>query len=935
MSSSTPSIVGRDVELRTISDFLGRTGPGPGALVLEGSAGIGKTTLWLAGVDESNRRGHLVLVARAAESEARMSYAALGDLLGAIPEPVFDGLPTPLRHALDLALLRTARPGGAPEPRAVALAAGEVLQALAGDRPVVIAIDDIQWLDRPSVRVLSFVLRRLTEANVRVLATVRLGSGSPGDPIDIDRAIADTTRLGVGPLAVGALGRIVRTRTNRALPRPFVIRLHRLTDGNPLFALEIARGTVRDSTAAEKAELSVPKDLQNVLSARLATVPASAHRPLLAIAATSQPTWELVLKTAESRARSLAGLARAEEAGIIERADGRVRFTHPLLASTVYLNATAPERRALHLQLAAVMTDPEERARHLALGTETADPEVAISLDEAARHARSRGAPDAAAELADLASEMTPQADTAGLHGRRLAAAEYHFDAGDAPRAHRLLRQTIAASPPGVERAEMLYRMASMSWMNLVEGVRAPSQQALVESGDDAGLLCGIHNALTWVAFYLADLETASGHARRSAELATAEIDPGMRADALATLEFIEFLQGRPDPGLMVEALALQDVVLARSSWTEGSVYTTPRSILGLELMWSGRLDEAREILEHELDLFEQHAMYTVRQEVLCYLAELECRAGRWRIAASHASEAMETVIESGQTATQSHVVLFNQAWAAALLGDVDGAREMATRGVRLAEQNDDPFNAAWNRAVLGFLDLSLTDFEAARVNLEPAARWLDQLGSVEPGVIPCVPDLIEALAGLGRLEEAARLLDRLEAQAAGRDRPWASGAAARGRALVAAATGDLDEATRATERSIHDLDRAAQPFETARSWMVCGQIHRRAKRKRLAREALERARETFTDLGARLWAERAATELGRIGGRRPTPFELTETEASIASLVAQGYTNKEAADSLFLSPYTVQASLTRIYQKLDVRSRTELAARLGRPTDG
>jgi DNA-binding CsgD family transcriptional regulator len=936
VTSSTTVIVGRDPELRMISDFLDRTTSGPGALILEGSAGIGKTTLWLSGVAESKERGHLVLAARPAESEARMSYAALGDLLGAIHELVLNGLPMPLRHALDGALLRAERTGGAPDPRAVSLAAVEVLRILAADRPVVVAIDDVQWLDRPSVRVLSFVLRRLTVENVRVLVSLRLGSGSAGDPIDIERCMPGTIRVSVGPLTIGALGRVVRARTNHDLPRPFVVRLHQLSEGNPLLALEVARATVRDGTVSDRgAPWSVRKDLQHVLAARMATLPPSAHRPLLAIAALSQPTWEVVLEIAESPERSLAGLARAEAAGIIERADGRVRFTHPLLASTVYLNAPAEERLALHLRLAAMVVDPEERARHLALGTREPDAKVAIALDQAARHARARGAPDAAAELADLASEMTPSSEDGELRRRRLSAAEYHFDAGDAPRAHRLLRETIGSSPPGVERAEMLYRLASMSWMNVIDGVRSPSEQALAEAGDDADLQSGIHNALTWVAFYLGDLAEASNRASESADWASRAGDPAVRADARATLAFIEFLQGRPDPALMSSAIDLQDLSMEQASWTESAVYTTPRSIQGLEHMWSGRLADARAVFERELAVYEEHAMYTLRQEVLCYLAELECRAGRWQLAARYGSEAMDIIQESGQTATQSHVVLFNQAWAAALLGSVAEARDMATTGARLAEANDDRFNGAWHHAVLGFIDLSLTAFEGARVNLELAARWLDQLGSVEPAVIPCLPDLVEALVGLGRLEEAERLLDRLDAQAAARERPWASGAAARGRALIAAATGDLVEAARAAERSIDHLERASQPFETARSWLVLGQIHRRAKRKRLAREALERARATFTELGARLWAERAAVELGRIGGRPSTPFELTETEASIASLVARGYTNREAADSLFLSPATVQASLKKIYSKLGVRSRTELAARLGGSAQG
>jgi len=295
----------------------------------------------------------------------------------------------------------------------------------------------------------------------------------------------------------------------------------------------------------------------------------------------------------------------------------------------------------------------------------------------------------------------------------------------------------------------------------------------------------------------------------------------------------------------------------------------------------------------------------------------------------------MDIIQESGQAATQSHVVLFNQAWAAALLGHVEEARRMATDGARLADANDDRFNGAWNHAVLGFLDLSLSAYEPAVVNLELAARWVDDLGSVELAVIPCLPDLAETLVALGRIEEASALVDRLDASTAGRDRPWAAGTAARCRAFIAAAGGELDSAATAARRSIAELDRAGRPFEAARSRLVLGQVLRRAKQKRLAREALEQAGGEFAALGASLWIERAEAELRRIGGRAPSPFELTETEASIASLVARGLTNREAADALFVSPATVQTSLKRIYQKLGVRSRTELAATLPRSDAG
>jgi DNA-binding CsgD family transcriptional regulator/tetratricopeptide (TPR) repeat protein len=933
-AGGVPSIVGRDDELRAVSTFLGRLADGPRALVLEGTAGIGKTTLWQGGVAEARLLGHTVLVTRAAESEARMSYAALGDLLAGVPATAFAGLAEPLRRSLDRALLRGDESDEAPDPRGVSLAVAEAVRTLAADRPIVIAIDDVQWLDRPSARVLSFVFRRLTDEPVGVLESLRLGSGAPGDPIETDRAFVACDHLAVGPLTVGALGRVLRQRTNPALPRPFVVRLHEVANGNPLFALEVARTTLAgDARPGPGQRWPVPEDIQRLMSARLARLPPAAQRPLLAIAATSQPTLELVLDVAGSTERSLAGLARAEEAGVIERADGRIRFTHPLLASTVYANATDADRRDLHVRLASATTDPEERARHLALGTTGPNGDVAAVLEDAARHARMRGAPDAAAELVELARAMTPPTELEAVRRRRLAAAEYHFDSGDAARARQVLEETIAATPAGVARAEMLYRLASMSWMNLIDGVRAPAERALVDAGDDPTALCSSHNALAWVAFYLADLATAAAHARASAAVEPRAADPAVRSDALATLAFVEFLEGRPNPGRMTRGLELQDVSMEQASWTESSVYTTPGSIHGMELMWSGRLAEARALFERELAVYEQHAMFALRQEVLCYLAELECRAGRFELAASYGRESMDIIQENGQAATQSHVVLFNQAWPAALLGRLDEAREMATTGVRLADANDDRFNGAWNHAVLGFVCLSEGRYGDAIVHLEAAAAWVDALGSVELAIIPCLPDLAETLIALGRVGEAETVVARLEASAAGRDRPWAGGTAARGRALLAASAGDLERAIEAAGHSIAELERAGQPFEAARSRLVLGISHRRAKQKRSARAALERARDDFLELGARAWADRAEAEIGRIGGRVSAGGELTATEQRIAELVAAGRTNREVAAVLVVAERTVESALTQIYRKLDIRSRTELARRMGGPS--
>ena len=305
--SGPPSpVVGRDPELHGVAAFIDQVESGPCALALEGSAGIGKTTIWLAGVDQATSRGYRVVQSRGAELEARLSYAALGDLLGDAPDAVYAGMPAPLRQALDAALLRAEAPGGSVDPRAVSLAAAHAFRNLAADAPLVVAIDDLQWIDGPSARVLSFVLRRVADERIGVLVSIRQGSGSKGDPVDLDRALTRTTHLAVGPLPLEPLGRILRDRTSHPLPRPDLARLHRITGGNPLFAIEMARAASSDGLRADPDGVwAVPEDLQQLLSSRLAALPASAHEPLLAIAATSQPTWELVLEIAGSSERTL------------------------------------------------------------------------------------------------------------------------------------------------------------------------------------------------------------------------------------------------------------------------------------------------------------------------------------------------------------------------------------------------------------------------------------------------------------------------------------------------------------------------------------------------------------------------------------------------------------------------------------------------------
>jgi len=916
-------IVGRESELALVKSFIGSVSEGPSALLLEGAAGIGKTTLWHAGVSIARARGHRVLACRAAESEARLSYAGLGDLFDfELPD-----LPAPQKRALDAALLRAEVEGAPPDQRAVSVASLGVLRALAASGPVILAIDDVQWLDVPSARVLAFVVRRLEDAPIRALVALRVGSG--GDPLGLGQTgPLPLQRVPIGPLGEEAMTRLLRDRTEGDLTRPILLRLHRISEGNPLFALEIVRAlTSRGVRPAPGEPLPVPEDLQELLGARLAALPPGAADGLLVVAATSRPTDELVVAAAERPDRAAAGVTSAEEAGVLQRAGGRLAFTHPLLGSTVYAEATPHARRGVHRRLAELVDDPEERARHLALAASGPHVDVARALEEAGRHARARGAPDAAAELLELARKLTPPEDGEGLLRRSVAAAEYHFDAGDATRATALLEESIAMARPGRDRAHILFRFASISWLDM-RRVQGLSEQALLEAGDDAEIQAAILEHLAWVGIYRGDLAFASEHASASRHWARRIADPAIRADSLSTFAMVEFLLGRPAQELMTEAVQLEDLAARGGSGSQTTVFTASRTCHGLQLLWAGELDAAREVLHQELTEYERLGRYVVRDELLCYLAEVECRAGNWEVAARHAQEAYEIDVESGRVLGQGHM-LFPRALVAALTGDVDAARSDAEEGLRRCLRNEDILDATCHRAVLGFLELSLSNPAAAMERLEPVLAFLDELGSPEPGIIPVVPDAIEALVSLGRLEEAEALLDRLERQGRTLDRPWAIATAGRGRGLLTAARGDLSAARSALEQALVEHRRVPQPFELARTLLVKGEVERRAKQKRAARSTLEQALDLFLALGAPLWAQRVRDDLARVGGAMLPSSELTPTEQRIAELVGEGKKNREVAETLFISVKTVEANLSRIFHKLGVRSRTELARRI------
>jgi DNA-binding CsgD family transcriptional regulator len=525
------AIVGREPELRRVEGFLDAVAAGPVALVVEGEVGIGKTALWRHGLEAAAGRSYRVLSCRPIDTEAQLAYTALGDLLVEVPDAILGELPGPQRHALEVALLRAEPEERQSLPRAVALGLLGVLRALAQGGPTLVAVDDVQWLDQPSRSALAFVARRLTDERVGLLVARRL-EGEPGVPLDLDRALpaGRLHRLEVGSLAVAELDRLLAARLPTPLPRRTLLRLHRVSGGNPFFAQEIALTILRNGAQdAPTEELPVPASLQGLLHDRLALLAPPALEAVQTVAALSRPTVALVDRLPGGREAVEAVAA----AGVVELDAEQVRFAHPLLASVALAQLSPSRRRELHGRLAAILDDPEERGRHLALAAARPDAEVASSLDDAARRASARGAPDAAAVLWEQARRLTPAGAGEQARRRGIEAAERHFDAGDAERARALLQEVAAEAPPGRQRAHALARLG---WVRAHrEGFQAGAdafRAALASDAGDVALRVQVEEGLAWCLHSTSGLP-AAGADRTLGRLAALVAAAGMHEPAL------------------------------------------------------------------------------------------------------------------------------------------------------------------------------------------------------------------------------------------------------------------------------------------------------------------------------------------------------------------------------------------------------------------
>ncbi len=633
-----------------------------------------------------------------------------------------------------------------------------------------------------------------------------------------------------------------------------------------------------------------------------------------------------VLEVTGARSWNAAGGLKAETAGVIEVEDGRITFSHPLLASAAYRAASVHDRRAAHERLAALAADPEEHAGHIARATAAPDEAVAEAISVGARWAWQRSAPENAAELAEVAVRLTPDGSK-NLYQRRIDAASYLFEAGDPDRARALLEQAVAEEPTANERAEGLWRLAKVhhhsdNHLAAVELFR----RALEEAAVGGVLSVAIERDLALATMMQGDLGRAAIHARTAVDLARRAGDPILIDETATTLVLIEFLLDGHDPERLKETVVSAEVLIAGNPLALRS-----GSIVASVLKWTDDLTQARAHFDEEYRWARKRGADAHLPSLLWQMSDLERLAGNWQQSAAHAEEAVETAILTSSDYGLS-VALSVRGRISACLGLVDDSMRDLKEGLAIAEKVSAPMGIIRNRAALGFLELSLGNHDAAHRWLSPLSEMTQEASTAEPALLGYLPDDVESLVALGRRDQAEALLDWYEEKASAAGRSSALAAASRCRATLLAADGDFTAAVGAIDRARKAYETLGLPLALGRALLTKGRILRRSKEKRASKTSLEEALKVFDELPAPLWRTKVLAELGHLGLPVSGHPGLTPTEARISRLAAAGRTNREIADEVFISAKSVEAHLSRIYAKLAIRSRAQLSTVLRAP---
>ncbi|MDW5596062.1 AAA family ATPase [Conexibacter stalactiti] len=890
------------------------------AAVVRGEAGVGKSALIDAALLDEPAYGTRVLRARGYESDSEIPYAGLLELATPLLD-LRETLPQAQRAAISSAF---ALEPPTPHDR-LAVAAGLLgLLAQAAERePLLAVVDDVHWLDDASRDAILFAARRLVSGGVGMVLAARDGAAPELD-------LGGVRELRLNGLELPDALKLLR-RGAPKLPASVAESIVVATAGNPLALVELP-GALTPAQLAGEAPLADPLPasaaIERAFSRQVAELPPDTRRALLVAAALHRGRLDLL--TAALRRLELPEdvLAPAEQARIVAERDGDLLFRHPLLRAAVYHAAASSERRVAHAALGAVATDPRVRAWHLAHAASGADETVAAALEEAAHDARARNGHAEAARAFERAAQLST--DSVAQGRRALDAAQEHAVAGHVGSALALLDEAEPrvepALAPAVARLRgnlAMRRGEPLAAQRILEGEaeralavgdHASAATLLLESsisytmtGDHAGMFAVLERASTSAA-------VAGGPAELITRIMLAvsrSVAGGARQGAAQELAVIEPLLTDFDPTGLGEPLGL---------YAQASMWRDP--------------DRAARVLDWLIGRYRDASAFGALPFPLTVRAMLHERRGRWTEAEADAEEAVRLAREIDQ-ATIFGFCLSTLALVEAGLGRVEDARAHAREGLELTDAAHARNLGIYLLAALGRAELADDRPEAAAAALDHAAERAQELNWREPSVVQFSGDHIEALVRIGREADARTALERLAADAELTGGPWGNAVLERGRMLLAPAD-ELDAHAQAALRW-HELD--GGPFDRARTELAWGERLRRRRRRMDAREPLERALQTFRALGAEPWARRAADELAAAGGTRPsegaprTRDELSAHELKVALMVAHGMTNREVAAALFLSPKTIERHLSRIYRKLDVRSRTELARLLAADT--
>jgi DNA-binding CsgD family transcriptional regulator len=659
--------------------------------------------------------------------------------------------------------------------------------------------------------------------------------------------------------------------------------------------------------------------LAGLLADRIAALPESARDALALAGIGAEGNFESLAAAYGPHLRR--DLLPALDADLVSLDAEHVRFTHPLIATAAEAGVSSQRRAELHRRLAGVARSPEVRAAHLAEAAEAPDTAVAEALEDAARATRRRGARAASASLFEGAARLTPASEALGRDRRFLAAAEGWYEAGDGGHAEEILTALLGHLPRGEQRCEAAWRLGILRdeagrWKEAIDLWRA----ALADT-DDPRLESRIRGSLAITAFYTGSVADANEMAATAVAAAERAADPAHLARALAVQALTLAMNGGTGQQPIIDrALALEaGIDESLGDWSPSGIAAECARHTG-DTEAAGRHYAA--VLERAVEAGDANQ----EQWAAFGLASTLLMTGAYRRASELADTVLDIADQTGQMGIPAKSL---RAHVDAYLGDLDAARRLVEQAIDGAKAADEATHLFGANVVLALIEVFAGRTEAALAAFAEARRIAVEVGLAHATALRAFINEAEAAALAGRLDQAEAALAAFDATVNGQPPPWSTSILHRARGAILAARGLLDDAQDELSRAL--AADGVLPFDRGRTLLAIGTVARRRRAYSQARDALGQALEVFTALGTRPWVERAQQELGRIPGRRSGRHdELTEAEVRIATLVAAGRSNKEVAAALFVSVKTVEGTLTRVYEKVRVRSRAELAHHFG-----